>query len=280
MSVYGAMDPDDSVPQTYALPSDSPPPDSQIDPTKAIQYWNDVPTSLAGIMGGYPQLNRIDIQSSANFLTKLGHQKIPPSNTGCSAPTLHVVDCGAGIGRVTKDLLTKFFSPVDIVEPVEKFTREITEGSSFSPLRDAGVIGDVYNVGLERWNPRPGAYSVIWNQWCLGHLRDHDLILYLTRCITALTASSTSSNPSTPPSTIIVKENIASGPDDIYDPQDSSVTRTEAKFKKLFKEAGLVIVREEVMRGVPPKLGLYKVKTFALRPVGAMGTQGGDRDGD
>jgi len=35
----------------------SPPPDSLIDAEKAIQYWNEVPTSLAGIMGGFPQVS-------------------------------------------------------------------------------------------------------------------------------------------------------------------------------------------------------------------------------
>lgn len=64
---------------------------------------------------------------------------------------------------------------------------------------------------------------------------------------------------------IIVKENIASGNEDVFDDQDSSVTRTEAKFKKLFMEAGLVVVKEEVQKGFPSSLGLFKVKTFALR---------------
>lgn len=64
----------------------------------------------------------------------------------------------------------------------------------------------------------------------------------------------------------MVKENISSGEDDIYDDQDSSITRTESKFKKIFKDAGLVIVKEEVQRGFPLHLGLFKVKAFALRP--------------
>ena len=64
----------------------------------------------------------------------------------------------------------------------------------------------------------------------------------------------------------MVKENLSSGEEDIYEDQDSSVTRTESKFKKIFKDAGLVIVKQEVQRGFPPHLGLFKVKTFALRP--------------
>lgn len=97
------------------------------------------------------------------------------------------------------------------------------------------------------------------SQWCVGHLRDADLVAYLRRCAAGI---------STPNGLIIVKENLASGTEDIFDDQDSSVTRTEAKFKKLFKEAGLVIVKEEVQRGFPANLGLFKVKAFALRPEG------------
>ncbi|RPB28685.1 hypothetical protein L211DRAFT_818549 [Terfezia boudieri ATCC MYA-4762] len=229
----------------------SPTPDSLIDAEKAIQYWNEVPTSLAGIMGGFPQISRIDIQSSTNLLTKLGFRRDPKDTPVRGA------DCGAGIGRITKDLLSHFCSTVDIIEPVEKFTNAITSGKDFASLRGAGKIGDVYNVGLEHWTPKEGAYGLVWNQWCVGHLRDADLVAYLRRCAAGISA---------PNGFIIVKENIASGAEDIFDDQDNSVTRTEAKFKKLFKEAGLVVVKEEIQRGFPSSLGLFKVKTFALRP--------------
>ena len=47
----------DEAQETFAQPaSPSPPADSRIDPTKAIEYWERIPTSLAGIMGGYPQV--------------------------------------------------------------------------------------------------------------------------------------------------------------------------------------------------------------------------------
>lgn len=66
------------------------------------------------------------------------------------------------IGRITKDLLTRFCSTVDIIEPVEKFTSAITAGDDFASLREAGKIGDVYNVGLEHWTPKDGGYALIW----------------------------------------------------------------------------------------------------------------------
>lgn len=64
----------------------------------------------------------------------------------------------------------------------------------------------------------------------------------------------------------MVKENLSSAEEDIYDDNDSSVTRTESKFKRIFKDAGLVIVKQVVQKGFPLHLGLFKVKAFALRP--------------
>lgn len=51
---------------------------------------------------------------------------------------------------------------MDIVEPVKKFTDQITEGSEFEEERKAGKIGQVFNVGLEQWEPEKGAYWIIW----------------------------------------------------------------------------------------------------------------------
>lgn len=41
--------------------------------------------------------------------------------------------------------------------------------------------------------------------------------------------------------------------------------RTEEKFKELFKEAGLKIVRTELQRGFPREL--YPVRVWALQPM-------------
>lgn len=57
---------------------------------------------------------------------------------------------------------------MDIVEPVEKFTQEALEGPALKPEREAGKIGRVFNVGLEKWDPIAAVreagegYFVIW----------------------------------------------------------------------------------------------------------------------
>jgi protein N-terminal methyltransferase len=142
-------------------------------------------------------------------------------------------------------------------------------------------------------------YDLIWNQWCLGHLTDAQLVAYLRRCMTMLRPSQSSSSslspspssssdsnqnhpplpmPPSPPAYIVVKENLSSDSSgqDIYDEVDSSVTRTDAKFRRIFEEAGLRVVRAELQAGFPRALGLFPVKMYGLRPVerGGEGEKG------
>ena len=75
--------------------------------------------------------------------------------------------------------------------------------------------------------PRPAdeigtGFDVIWCQWCLGHLSDVDLVLFLRRCHESLNKH--------PKSIIVIKENVCADAEDgsehsIFDEQDSSLTR-------------------------------------------------------
>lgn len=165
---------------------------------------------------------------------------------------MRTVDCGAGIGRVTRDVLLSFSTIVDLVEPCEPFTQVIRHGPDLSAAREEGKIGSVLTIGIQDFHPREEWYGIIWNQWCLGQLSDADLIAYLKRCKCALATKGL----------VFVKENVAQG-EDIFDEQDSSWTRSEASFLKIFKEAGLTVVKSSVQHGFPKEL--FQVKLWALR---------------
>lgn len=208
-----------------------------------------MPTTVGGMLGGYPQISRVDLQGSANFLAKLRREH-PTLSTSSSAPTKLLsrgVDCGAGIGRVTAGLLSNVCKIVDVVEPVAKFAEEAEMGGK-------GAVGHVYVSGLEDWRPKE-RYELIWNQWCLGYLKDEQLVNYLRRCKEVITADGW----------IVIKENMSTSADgeDLYDELDSSVTRTNEKFQQLFKEADFRLVRTEVQKGFPR--GLFPVRLYALR---------------
>ena len=64
-----------------------------------------------------------------------------------------------------------------------------------------------------------------------------------------------------------MKENISTHPfgEDIYDEVDSSVTRSDGKFRIIFEDAGLKVARSELQRGME-KLGLFPVRMYGLQP--------------
>lgn len=228
------------------------PPDSKIDRETSIKYWNDVPATPNGMLamlGGYPWYSRIDLQGSKTFLAKARRLILACSPEG----KLKLgVDCGSGIGRVTQGFLSHVCEVVDAVDPVEKYTRVLRDG----PLKRYGIIGDIYTMGLENWEPDK-KYDLIWTQWCVGHLTDLQLVNYVARCRTALTETGI----------MVVKENISTNPygEDMYDDLDSSVTRTDEKFRNIFKEAGMNLIWSEVQSGFPKTFKLLPVRSYALR---------------
>jgi protein N-terminal methyltransferase len=165
----------------------------------------------------------------------------------------NAVDCGAGVGRVTEGFLSHVCEVVDAVEPVEKFTAVLAA----SPLKSSGVVGEIYVMGIEDWVPEK-EYDLIWTQFCVGHVTDAQLGFYLQRCRDALKETGV----------IVFKENISTDPNgsDMYDEEDSSVTRTDEKFRALFKEAGLNVIASELQLGFPKSFKLLPVRFYALRP--------------
>ncbi|KAK7425765.1 hypothetical protein QQZ08_007741 [Neonectria magnoliae] len=184
-----------------------PPADSFIELDKGKEYWEGISPDVNGMLGGIPasmpSISRVDLQGSRTFLARLGvgiktGRKMLP----------RVLEGGAGIGRITEGLLLKLAEQVDVIEPVVKFTES---------LRGKPGVGDIFNVGLEGWQPTEGVlYDLIWIQWCAMYLDDELLVQFLERCKTAL-------NPDG--GIIVVKENISTWGVDKFDEVDSSVTR-------------------------------------------------------
>jgi protein N-terminal methyltransferase len=227
--------------------------DSNIDHAASIKYWDEAPATVNGMLdklGGYSWYSRIDLRGSANFLAKV--RRLVSASTPEGKLKLGV-DCGAGIGRVTEGFLSQVCEVVDAVEPIEKFVRVMREGS----LQRDGVVGDIYVMGLENWKPEK-KYDLIWTQWCVGHLTDLQLLDYIARCRNALTETGI----------MVVKENISTDPhgEDMYDDMDSSVTRTDEKFRKLFKDAGMNLIKSDAQSGFPKSFKLLPVRSYALRP--------------
>lgn len=224
-NLYSNMDTSHPPPDSHPAheTTDTIPPDAQINHAAALAYWSSIQPDVNGMLGGYPQISRIDLRGSANFLAKLrrryGSSRSPETNHE-STYISRAVDCGAGIGRVTRGLLVDICDVVDLVEPVSRFAWEVEHGTDMAYLREQGKIGKIYTTPLETWEPGPDMYDLIWNQWCLGHLTDAQLVAYLSRCVRALKEGGW----------MVVKENMSTHAQekDIFDPEDNSVIRYDS----------------------------------------------------
>ncbi|CCH61878.1 hypothetical protein TBLA_0F03410 [Henningerozyma blattae CBS 6284] len=226
--------------------------DSNINYDDAIDYWTSIPATVDGVLGGYGEetvVPAMDVVGSNHFLRKLKSRMIPVDKS-----QMYAIDMGAGIGRVTKNLLVKHSNRVDLLEPVIPFVDQMKV--ELKPLMEEGKIGTIYDVGMQDWTP-PADYKywLIWCQWCVGHLPDENLIEFFKKCISTLQ----------PNGTIIVKENNTPSDTDDFDPQDSSVTRSDHKFREIFDKAGLKLIATERQKGLPKEL--YPVRMYALKPV-------------
>lgn len=108
------------------------------DVSGGIDYWQSVPATVDGVLGGYGTgtLPRVDALGSRTFLLSILPRlsAIPPvtedavswkkdkikQRGGRGKTITRALDCGAGVGRVTRDVLSKVVDEVHLVEPVRK----------------------------------------------------------------------------------------------------------------------------------------------------------------
>lgn len=228
-------------------------PNGLINYSDAISYWLSVPASVNGVLGGFGEqtpVPKADIVGSGTFLRKLQTRMECPANM-----QKLTIDMGAGIGRITRDLLWKVSDRCDLLEPVEPFVAQMH--NELQEVAQKGRLGDIYPIGMQEWRCDPaklGHYWLVWCQWCVGQLPDAELVEFWLRCKDALM----------PNGTLMVKENIAPV-EDIFDPTDLSVTRTDAKFRELFQLAGYKLIASDIQRGMPKEL--YPVRMYCLKPI-------------
>ncbi|OAX41938.1 hypothetical protein K503DRAFT_767186 [Rhizopogon vinicolor AM-OR11-026] len=268
-----------------------------------IQYWANQPANYDGVLGGFGTgpLPRVDAAGSRRFLLDLLPElcTVPsPFQSLSTHPSdtkrVRALDVGAGVGRVTSDVLLHLVSDVALVEPVESFIEEARSrgkasesGAEFNEsgyrvswkgIANRSKSVTFFKGALQAFDPAaPGTpldrvgclppdgdnsteskFDVIWCQWCLGHLKDDDLVRFLERSKKTLRDAK---------SLVVVKENLCAEPKNepttVFDEQDSTFTRSDLAFKKIFQDAGLEIVCEKIQHGLPN--GLYPVKMYALR---------------
>ncbi|KAK6267519.1 hypothetical protein QUC31_011679 [Theobroma cacao] len=222
--------------------------------SEGVAYWEGVEASVDGVLGGFGQVNEADIKGSEVFLNTLLHERF---DGGGRNQHLVALDCGSGIGRITKNLLIRYFNEVDLLEPVSHFLDAARESLSqeYFLSSDAHKATNFYCVSLQEFTPDAGRYNVIWIQWCIGHLTDDDFVSFFKRAKVGLK----------PGGFFVLKENIARN-GFVLDKEDRSITRSDLYFKDLFRRCGLHLYKIKDQKGLPEEL--FAVKMYALTTEG------------
>ncbi|KXX73739.1 Alpha N-terminal protein methyltransferase 1 [Madurella mycetomatis] len=230
-------------------------PDSLINKDDGRRFWHSQAPDDNAMIGGsatFPNLSQVDLDGSRNFLVKVGIGKglrivrcVLEGGAGYGTSFLTAPQQQQQIGRFTRGVLLDVTDQVDVIEPIEKFTER---------LKGVSGIRNISNLGLEEWEPFGAAeYDLIWNQGCICHLSDAQVVQYLEKCKSALRSKD---------GLVIVKENLSIRGADVFDSRDSTVLREDRKFLSLFQQAGLRLVKAEFQRGLPATF--LPVKMYAL----------------
>lgn len=201
------------------------------------------------MLGGFGALTEMDTRDSNRFLDSL--VTIDPE-----ARFEWAADCGAGIGRVTKNFLLPRCTHVDLVEQSPRLLNSAPGYIGVSADSDRLRL---IEIGLQDFVPEERKYDLIWIQWVIGHLHDLDFVEFFQRCGRGLTEHGF----------IVLKDNCIMNKSHAFnlDLNDSSVCRNITYFEVLFKLAGMEIVKMELQTDFPEEL--YPVMMFALRPIAA-----------
>jgi protein N-terminal methyltransferase len=209
---------------------------------KSPEYWKCIEPSVNGMLGGYGSLASVDEKDSLTFL----EQNVP------SHMRYLALDCGAGIGRVSINVLLKIFEKVSLLECNKDFLdiaqKHIQTNQLFL----------VHNKTIQQIDPCPeeeGAYNLVWFQWVLCYADDNTLCSILKKAKTFLKKDGY----------IGIKENICTSEIDAIDEKDHSVIRNDRSFKKVFERSGLKLVSTQLQKNFPKTL--YPVRMYLLTPV-------------
>lgn len=165
-----------------------------------------------------------------------------------------MLDCGAGIGRNTVDVLGRLrgVETVDLLEPSDKL-REYAR----KHLGGHRCVGTFFSEPLQEFIASKD-YDLVWLQWVLMYIPDSDVVSFLTRCRLRMPSGSR----------IVVKENIEDrSVEEDLDLKDLCLTRTVAHFEKLFTEAGFRVAVKRRQKDWPTSTGLFPVMMWCLAPL-------------
>ena len=256
---------------------------------KTVEYWGADKSSVSGMLGGLPQVDGVDLSESRAVVDMLVRGALvlprPRGRRGrgrsgaadgddaalraaqyvCSAaggrvPAMRcgrVLDCGAGIGRVTRGVFADRFARLDLVEQNAQYL-ETARAQTLAPW--AAKVGAVVAAPLQACDPAAlvgdGApYDLIWVQWVVLYMSDAELVAFLQRARAALVRDGRGY--------IVVKDNVTRGPRFWVDRDDGSLVRSDAQLRAVFRRAGMTLLLARLQPDFPPDL--FPIMTDVLQ---------------
>ena len=148
------------------------------------------------------------------------------------------LDCGAGIGRVTKSLLSKRFDKIDLVEPAANLIEMAKKN-----LRHVNQVRNFYKQGIQDYK-FVTRYDCIWVQWCLCFLTRPDLLKFLNLARKNLRKLKLGNEWKT--GYLFIKENTD---DENYIIEDQNqYIRTLEEYEQFYHQTGFSIVHREIQK--------------------------------
>lgn len=227
-------------------------------------YWRDSTPDLNGVLGGQTHVDSIDLTESLIFLKENVIARLGVGTRRC-------LDCGAGIGRVTKGLLSLVFDRCDLVEQDEGLLAKAILDLSSNPITSlklgSAVVAGLQDLSFTELLAMPPSlkhtqvidkslYDVVWFQWVVGCILDVDYIRLLKDASKHLS----------PKGCIIVKDNCCR--EDVafvYDCVDASIARSPAYHDAVFRMAGLKVVATALQMSWDSEL--MQVRMWCLQPI-------------
>jgi protein N-terminal methyltransferase len=202
---------------------------------KSLAYWKKQDATVNGVLGGMEHIHEADVAESKAFI-----ESIP------SIGRTRALDCGAGIGRITKNLLAPLFTKTDLLEPMHHMLEQAQKEL------DMERVGHLLETSMEQVTLTE-TYDVIVIQWAAIYLTDDHFAAFLAKCKTSLN----------PGGIIFFKENTSSVNKFLVDKDDSSLTRSDEYYKAIFEAAGVKLIKEAFQQEWP--VDLFPVKMYALQ---------------
>jgi protein N-terminal methyltransferase len=207
---------------------------------KSENFWMNR-TANIDAMCGVGELNEEDLAHSKQIFEKLNLNK----------KISRVLDVGAGIGRITFNVLYDRCEKIDMVDINKKFL----ESALIKEKEMKGnKIEKIYSQKIQDFKFEY-SYDLIFVQWVLEYLKEENFIKFLSNVVVNLKDDGF----------LIIKENVNLSDDRIiYIEEEGSLIRPPKFFENGFKKVGLIVKNDELVVYKSIKEEIYDVKCWVL----------------